>query len=63
MMYRLLGKMAVNMLERLGTVCPMAMAHGQVRSAAATEADGAMAFFTGRAHTHGEVAIATQEHI
>jgi hypothetical protein len=29
--------------------------------AAAIEADGAMVFFTGRAPTFGEVAIATQE--
>ena len=60
---RLPGKMAANMPVRLRMVCRMATGHGQVLLAAAIEVDGAMAFFTDRARTHGEVVIATQEHI
>jgi hypothetical protein len=55
--------MAVNMPERSRMACLTATVHGQVLSAAVTEADGAMAFFTGRAHTHGAAVTATQDHI
>ncbi len=39
--------------------CLMATVLGQAPSAAAIAVDGAMVFFTGREHTHGEVVTVT----